>query len=246
MTMEREALTLETLAMAQAAQELRRHRHRPGGARRRERHASPQAGQDSRHPGRLRRRRAARNHQQTFAAYNPAYTGEIKFARTSLASSPLNRARSSHAARPCPEDEQRWSTSASACPREWLMSRTRRDILDLITLTVEPGGIGGIPASGLSFGAVAMPKAIIDQPAPVRLLRWWRPGPGLSWDGGGRRRWQRQREPLRVQDVGRRRVHQYFPDGQGGLLHGNVCAAHRGRGGDGRLRSCRMATAQNS
>src|SRR5207244_12045643 len=37
-------------------------------------------------------------------------------------------------------------------------------ILDSVTLAVGPGGIGGIPAGGLSFGAVANAQAVIDQP----------------------------------------------------------------------------------
>jgi propionate CoA-transferase len=37
-------------------------------------------------------------------------------------------------------------------------------VIDLVTLTAEPGVIGGIPASGLNFGAAVNTQAIIDQP----------------------------------------------------------------------------------
>jgi len=37
-------------------------------------------------------------------------------------------------------------------------------ILDLITLTAEPGVIGGLPAGGMNFGAATNTQAVLDQP----------------------------------------------------------------------------------
>ena len=105
------------------------------------------------------------HHWQTFAeVYNPAFSSEIKVPMQSIDSMEMN-ARKIIARRAAFELKANSVVNLGIGMPEGIANIANEEkILDFITLTAEPGVIGGIPAGGLNFGAATNTEAVIDQP----------------------------------------------------------------------------------